>query len=97
MKAILEQDFTANVKIFFEHSLEINGCTYLVIFGRHINGGFIAIPNWNICCEASRYEDDTNHNYIHLVEAGLEKNVAKAIAKYINDVLTSAEKESEEN
>ncbi|MCM1308287.1 MAG: hypothetical protein NC223_06785 [Butyrivibrio sp.] len=35
-----------------EISVDCNGCNYLVIYGHHINGGFIAIPNWGICTEA---------------------------------------------
>ena len=53
----LEHNFTKNTKIYFEHNLEINENSYLIIFGHHINGGFIAIPDWNICCEASANSD----------------------------------------
>lgn len=35
-----------------EFSVDHNGFNYLVIYGHHINGWFIAIPNWQICTEA---------------------------------------------
>ena len=59
MRTKLEHDFTKNTKVYFEHSVEINDNSYLIIFGHHINGGFIAIPNWNICCEASAHNDNS--------------------------------------
>ena len=33
-------DLTDTAKIIFEHDVQFNGYSYLVIFGRHINGGF---------------------------------------------------------
>ena len=35
-----------------EFSVDWNGFNFLVIYGHHINGWFIAIPNWNVCVEA---------------------------------------------
>lgn len=40
---------TDNIK---EFSVNHNGFNYLVIYGHHINGWFIAIPNWRISAEA---------------------------------------------
>lgn len=100
-----EADFTSEKnQIYFEHSVEIEGYSYLIIFGHHINGGFIAIPNWNICCEASS-DADVIYNSTKLHEAGLEINISKAIANYIKcnfnkrplsmkeDILTRGESE----
>ncbi|MFQ9767925.1 MAG: DUF6618 family protein [Thomasclavelia ramosa] len=78
-----EADFTLENQIYFEHSVEIDGYSYLIIFGHHINGGFIAIPNHKISCEASS-DADVIYNTAKLHEAGLEKNISKAIANYIN-------------
>lgn len=36
-----------------EFSFDCDGFNYLVIYGHHINGGFIAVPNRGICTEAS--------------------------------------------
>lgn len=35
-----------------EFSVDWNGFNFLIIYGHHINGWFIAIPNWNVCTEA---------------------------------------------
>lgn len=85
MKTNFEHDFTSDVKIHFEHSIEVNGMTYLVIFGTHVNGGFICIPNHNWGCEASDYANSAGYNAGKLIEAGATKEVAKAIAEYIDN------------
>ena len=33
------EDFTDEATIFFERSYDINGYSYLVLFGHHVNGG----------------------------------------------------------
>lgn len=49
---------TANIRRIYkteakyELSIDYNGFNYLIIIGEHINGWFIAIPNWNVCTEA---------------------------------------------
>ena len=42
------------------YKLEIseNGYKYCVVFGKLDDGWYIAIPNWNVCVEASETEDD---------------------------------------
>lgn len=85
MKAKLENDFTSNLTIHFEHNVEFCGMTYLVIFGSHVNGGFICIPNHNWCCEASDYANSAGYNTRKLIEAGATKEVATAIAEYIDN------------
>lgn len=78
------KDYSDRTKIIFEHSLDINGCNYLVIYGRHVNGGFIAIPNWNICTEAG---DGVFYNTEKLEASGLDQNTAVTIAQHISDEL----------
>ena len=80
----LEHNFTKNTKIYFEHNVEINENSYLIIFGHHINGGFIAIPDWNICCEASANSDSSYYNQMKLIDAGMNGITAKEISEYIN-------------
>lgn len=87
MEVKLEKDFTKNVKVCFEHSLTVNGYNYLLIFGKHINGGFIAVPNWNICTEASYYKGDIYENTERLIKQGLEQTTARAIAEHIDSYL----------
>ena len=40
-------------KTVFEANISIGGCTYLIIYGEHINGAFCCIPNWGWGCEMS--------------------------------------------
>lgn len=40
-----------------EFSVDYDGNSYLVIYGHHINGWFIAVPNWRISSEAGKPED----------------------------------------
>lgn len=50
-----------------EITLDVQGYHFLCIIGTHINGGFLAIPNWNICCElgdANDFAYNTNKIYI---------------------------------
>ena len=84
MEVKLESSFTSNVKIYFEHNIAIGGYTYLVIFGKHINGGFICVPNWKWGCEASDHINSAGYNKEKLVEAGADEEAAEAIAKYID-------------
>ena len=84
MRTKLEHDFTKNTKVYFEHSVEINDNSYFIIFGHHINGGFIAIPDWNICCEASANSDSSYYNRMKLIDAGMDEIIAKEISEYIN-------------
>lgn len=45
-----------------EISVEQNGTTYLIICGKHINGGFCAFPKMNIAMELSSYDGDYSYN-----------------------------------
>lgn len=84
MKAKMIRDFTDDVNVMFEHSVDIGDYSYLILFGRHINGGFICIPDRNIGVEAAYRPDAIGYNTDHLVQAGLHQDVARAIATYID-------------
>lgn len=66
-----------------ELSLSFDGLNYLVIYGLHVNGGFIAIPNAGVCVEASGDPGDTFYNSEKLQMAGLSKDHADTIAHAI--------------
>lgn len=85
--AKLEYDFSDSVKVIFEHSVDINGYSYLLILGRHINGGFICIPNHNIGCEYSLHEGSFGYNLEKLEKAGLSEEVARQIVEYIEGAI----------
>ena len=38
-------------------TVEYNGNSYSVIFGRYINGGFFSIPNWGVGGELGQFCD----------------------------------------
>lgn len=66
-----------------ELSLDFDGINYLVIFGHHVNGGFIALPNAGICVEGSGDPNETGYNSEQLQLAGLSKDHADTIAHAI--------------
>lgn len=61
--------------------VEYKGNYYSVVFGEYVNGGFCSIPNWNVGCELSEF-DDVFWNAERL-ESSLKKDVAKVIAMAI--------------
>ncbi|MCR5234790.1 MAG: hypothetical protein K6E53_12940 [Lachnospiraceae bacterium] len=89
VKTSLETDFSRSIQIFFEHNICFNGYTYLLIFGKHINGGFICIPNWKIGCEASTFAHSSGYNADKMEAAGLDRNTAEALAEYIDNYMLS--------
>lgn len=82
MKAEIQREY----KVFSarEISVDWNGFSFLVIYGRHVNGWFIAIPNWKICVEAT---EPTDHFYNEekLAEAFNNPTKGKAIAEAIKE------------
>ena len=82
----LEYNITASftVKAMFEMSVDVDGSSFLVIYGRHINGGFCCIPNWQIGCEMS-VPNDVFYNSGQLMRCELNENVAVAIACAIKE------------
>lgn len=60
-------------------TVEYNGHSYSVIFGRYINGGFFSIPNWGVGGELGQF-CDTFWNEESLCRVLKSKRAAKAIA-----------------
>lgn len=71
-------------EVCFEISVDVNGNSYLVIYGKHVNGGYLCIPNWNIGCEVGD-PSDTFYTMEALMRCKISKNYAKAIAAAIRD------------
>ena len=78
----LESSFDVNS--LFEISIDVNGFSYLVIMGHHINGYYICIPNYNIGTEAGD-PSSVGFNTDKLIEAGLSSEVARDIAEEISE------------
>lgn len=49
---------TYKITEIYELSVDWNGFNFLVIYGHHKNGWFVAVPNWNICTEIGHPKDD---------------------------------------
>ncbi len=79
---------TNNVR---EFAMDYNGDSYLIIYGQHINGGFIAVPGYGKSCEAGE-PCDVFHNRDKLEGCGFDKDTAKAIACAIRDFRKEASK-----
>ena len=73
------------VTALFEVSFNTCGSNYLVIYGKHVNGYYCCIPNWEVGCEMAE-PSDTFYNTERLVSAGLNALAAKNIALMIKQV-----------
>lgn len=63
-----------------------NGESYLLIYGRHVNGYFCCFPSRNKSCEMSDPSDEF-YNYERLVAAGFTDIEARFLATLIFDKL----------
>lgn len=68
-----------------EISVDWNGYNFLIIYGQDVGGWFIAIPNWEVCIEASDPEDTFYNSealakILNMANAGVE--LAKAIKEH---------------
>ncbi len=66
----------------FEIDVNTDGSSYIVIFGKHINGYFCCIPNWNLGCEMTS-PSNINYNMNKLKACGLKEQTALGIARAI--------------
>ena len=71
-----------------EVSIDYNGYNFLVIYGRHINGWFIAIPNWEICTEASA-PDNVTYNTEKLKKVLPVKKFSPKVAEQIANAIAT--------
>lgn len=67
-----------------EFKIRIEESKVLVIFGRHINGYYIALPGLYICCEATD-PDCVEKNKTYLSQAGLRSDYALIICEGIKE------------
>lgn len=70
----------------YEFPLDYEGFSYLVIFGKHINGWFICLPRNNVSCEAAD-PLDIPYNQSKLIENGkLDEDFALLVANMIKEL-----------
>lgn len=68
-------------------TVEFNGNSYNVIFGRYVNGGFFSIPNWGVGGELGQFSDafwNTESLSRVLKSKKASKAIAMAIAEFEN-------------
>lgn len=78
-----------------EFSVDWNGFNFLIIYGHHINGWFIAIPNWNVCTEAGE-PSDVAYNATKIAQTHIHDEAPMYLAQAIAEHWESV-KEREEN
>lgn len=83
-----------DASVIFEANFEANGNNFLVIYGKHANGYFIAIPNWGVCCEAASAED-TFYNAEKLRAVGLSTKTAHVLANAIKKMVAHLSAQSD--
>ena len=85
-KMTVEESASTIPRVWWEKMFYFDGVDgHRVIYGHHIAGGFFAISNYKIYCEASEFAGSMNWNYDSLVGAGVREEYALAIAKYVED------------
>lgn len=52
-----------------EESISCHGLDFLCMYGKHINGGFVAIINWGVAAELSAYGNDVRYNTDKILSA----------------------------
>ncbi len=72
----------------FEYSVAVDGSAYLIIYGKHINGHYCCIPNWDIGCEMGS-PGQVDYNTDRLNGVGIAEPIAYQIAKSILEVSNS--------
>ena len=80
----LSRNFADACKIFFAMDIESDGLAHYVIFGKHINGGFIALPRNGISAEQS-LNNNRGYNVEKLIQAGMSEKTAEDIVAFCED------------
>lgn len=57
--AEIKRKYNCNCK---EFTVDVQGNSYLVICGKHVNGAYCAFPNLNIAAELSSFDEDIAYN-----------------------------------
>ena len=67
-----------------EIAIDWNGWSFLIIYGKHINGWFIAVPNWKICVEATD-PSTVHYNICKLSEAFNDADKGNVVATTVKE------------
>ena len=69
-------------------TVDYDGYSYTVIFGKYINGGFFSIPNFNAGGDLGEFSE-VSWNTESIYNSLKDENAAKAIAKAIKEYYVS--------
>lgn len=78
-----------------EFSIDWSGFNFLIIYGHHKNGWFIAIPNWNKCTETGE-PTDVAYNATKIAQTNIHDEAPMYLAQAIKEHWGRV-KEREEN
>lgn len=84
MQYEITQHFTFTNIYPHEFMIKIENQNILVIFGRHVNGYFMAFPQLNISCEAAA-PSAISKNTVYLTQAGIRSDYAYCISQAIRE------------
>lgn len=62
-----------NGLIVREEFIDFHGLRFLCIYGKHVNGGFVAFPEWGVSAELSVHLCDEGYNSCKIL-AALERS-----------------------
>ena len=84
MKWKINSDFTdESYRVLAEFNMSIDDCGFLIIYGKHINGYFCAIPNWGVSCEMAE-PSNVGYNSEKLESSELNHHFSCCIAEAID-------------
>lgn len=52
-----------------EENISCHGLSFLCIYGKHANGGYVALMNWGVAVELSIHVNDLEYNQRKILEA----------------------------
>lgn len=85
MKKYIVDEYGIVLSDFKDFRLDVNGISYIIVYGRYINGYFIALPEDGKSCKAAA-PWDIFYNRWQLRKNGVDDETAKAIAKAIKEL-----------
>jgi len=70
----------------YEATVDFDGFSYHLIFGRQINGHFLCVPNWHIGAEISASYEDILWNSDSIRRSGASDSVALMLAQCLYEL-----------
>lgn len=78
------KDYRAHLKDAHEISINVNGNNFLCIYQCHVSGYMLSIPNWGICIEMSKIQEQADIDFnAYTLSKALKVDNAEEVAKEI--------------